>query len=588
MLDFAKLRKDAYEDLIKSETVTVIDEKKKGILNFKKFTEVWEVNKLISMPDEQCKEVTLFICLKSDFPLSVPSIYLSKESYDEIKYIPHVDTDYLICLYDSESTVTNPESPAGIVDLALRKARQIIEEGLKKLNYPDFLDEFISYWENKYEQKDNVNLFVLSFIQDNPINKPVKLLLLPKSIKGFQYVLFQDNEEANNFKTFLDEREIKYEESELFYIDQDIIADEPPFNLTSKQTFDLIKKIDEATIANLTKFLNKGNFRKMVLIRKGINGNNHYLGWIYPEAKVNRNGFRDGTITIFQALSTFQSSDLVQRISPMNYTKDRLNKRTKGDSKNSNFKILVAGLGSIGSNLIFFLNSFDKPEFRLIDYDFLTMENTQRHLLGFNYLNINKAKAVSEYLKLNNPKQTISVREDSLINVFDKEPEYVNNSDFIFLVTGKWNIEKYIAEQMKQDLITKPVFILWVEPYLAGGHCIYMHPECIKHEEFYKNYDGRSLFKYNVINETEYLTDNKILKMKEASCQTTYIPYSGSNVVSFLSHIHTELSKLIVNVPKESVSITWIGDKEDIESKKIKLSKFAENSNSFSVVINKL
>lgn len=587
MLNSKDAIKIALDKLEETESFVLLNEKEIKEKKFQRFSEVCAVKKLVSYPLGIGKELLLYLCFKSDFPFTIPSVYLSKESYDEIKYLPHIDHNFFICTFDSETVITNSEDPYGIVKETLEKARTIIEAGLAKTNTPDFIDEFQSYWENKYAIKDSFNKLLLSFIIEDPNTKPVTLLMLNKELRNYKYILYQDNEDANRFKAFMDECNVKYTEVGIFYINENIIPDSPPFHLTCKKTFGVISDLGKDVNARFKQFINSKIYPKVVLVRKELNGRVHYFGWIYPQPQLVKDGYRIGTITPYQALSTFQSAELVQRMSPVDYTNERMQKRSKGEVVVVGHKILVAGLGSIGSNLIYFLNALDYPEFRLVDYDFLTIENTERHLLGFDLVNAVKVDAIRNYLKATNPKQEVKVKNASIIDVCNSDINFINETDFLFIAIGKWNVEKFIIEKMKSGEITKPVFILWVEPYLAGGHCMYIHPDDIRYDEFYEDVDGWNLFKYNAIEKEEYIGGNKLLRMKEASCQTTYTPYSGSSTVAFLAQLYSQILKIISIKSKESVSITWLGDLDEIKGKGIKLSEFAEKNSSFQIIENK-
>jgi hypothetical protein len=129
---------------------------------------------------------------------------------------------------------------------------------------------------------------------------------------------------------------------------------------------------------------------------------------------------------------------------------------------------------------------------------------------------------------------------------------------------------------------------LWVEPYLAAGHCIYIHPDDIKYKEAFDIIEGWELCRYNVIDRKEYLNGNEILKMREASCQSSYIPYSGGKVVHFLSQLFPKLVDIVNNGLQNSTAYTWTGDFNQLKSLGLERSDFAKGYSSYEMIEHKL
>jgi ThiF family/Prokaryotic E2 family B len=583
MNNFNDARKDAYNKLSIHEDIKVID---KNLLEkgFGDFAEVWEVKKEITDTNGIGKELTFYLCLRNSFPLSLPSLYLTKHSYDLVKYLPHVNSSQLICTYDSETTRTNPNNPYGIVLACLQRGRAIIEAGLRKENLKDFEDEFLSYWECQFEEKLKVNESIMSLIEESPLTVEVRLLQLEKKLFGFSHILYQESIENARFLKFIEDAARKYKEVELLYIDELDISNIPPFDISNRDAINKIGGYSNERHRELIGKLNKSG-RLFVLFKKTVKGEDHYLGWFHSNPNTSQAGFRPGTLTKYSVLTKMaQSVEKVERISPRKYTNKRINRRTAGLDNINNYKFLIVGVGSIGSNLLYFLNSLSYPELRLIDYDSITIENLGRHLLGMNYLNFPKTIGAKNHLLSINPKQSILTKELELTEVYENDKTFINDSDFLFIVTGKLNIENWLAEKIKQGEINKPAFIIWVEPYLAGGHCIYIHPQDFKYSEYYHTLEGSTFFNNNIINDKEYNEKKELITLKEAGCQSSFTPYSGCNVVLFLSALYPTILKIIRGNCKKSFCISWVGDKEILNDLGLELSDFGNKRNSFDLV----
>lgn len=586
MKDFIEAVDIVFKNLSKHETIVELDVKTLD-KKFHRFLRLFEIRTQVLNQRGIGTDIILYLCFESDFPLNIPTIYLSTESYDIVKYIPHIDSDHIVCTFDSEKVLTNPNDPYGIALGCIQRAKRIIESGLEKTNINDFEEEFISYWNCCYDEKLNVNHAVLSLIENDPEVQEVKLLALKTKIRTYNYVLYQENTDNLIFKKFLEDSKNDYEEVDLFYAGELDAFKVPPFALTNKSAIDLIDKLDKEKIKEYRKKLKAAKYRMFVLFKKVINDKAYYLGWFHSKPDLSRPGFRTGSITALQALETFQSSEKTQRALPVEYNTKRINRRTSGiENEIKPLKFCIAGLGSIGSNLVPFLNVLSYPEFRLIDSDLLTIENMGRHFLGFSSVSAFKTEALKVYLRGVNPKQNVLTSESSIIDVFEKDKDFINGSDFLFVAIGKTNIENWIINKIKMGEIAKPTFVLWVEPYLLGGHCVYISPSDFKYDEFYIQENGQTFLKYNSICSSEYLKENSILSLKEAGCQTTYTPYSGSNVLLFLSSLYPKIMKIITNKTEKSVVFSWIGDKELANKMNIELSYFAKENQSFTLIEN--
>lgn len=574
MINFDESRKKAFEEFSKynSSKVLSIDEKK--IVQLAKFIEVWEVVSEIEIANGSSIDITFFVCLPNDFPLVIPKIYLSQSSYDAIKYIPHLDDNKFICTYDTESIKTDINNPAGIVYACFKKAKKIIEVGLKKQNFSEFDDEFVAYWENNYSEKDVFKVNYLSLLSQE-INSKVKLLNLDDTIGLYQYVIIQEDDLSKQFIEWLKSKKINFTEREILYLGNIESITEPPFNFTNKTINDLLIKNGGNSEEGFKTYIKKNPFRPFVVFSKNHNGKKHYYGWEHNTLQTNRKGFRPNFITPHKAFTEFQKNDFSIRISPQDFTPERLQVRSTGNAdKQIKKTFFVAGLGSIGSNLLYFLDSLDFPNFNLVDNDLFKTENIVRHFLGIESTGHYKTDELKNHLLGKYPYRNVSSKKISVIKLINETIEELNASDFIFICIGKDNIDNFIGDALKNKTITKPTFFIWVEPFLSGGHCVFINPnKSILYSDYY---DKNGYFKFNIINQSEYIANRPELSMKESGCQGSYIPFSNSQIILFLSSLYPFIYQIIQSPDPNTCSFTWCGDKKQLISKNIQFSPFGE------------
>ncbi len=564
----------------KREKVRALSDYYKKKIGLPEFLDIWEITTEILDKRDKILIIRFHIAFFSDFPLSFPKILLSKEDFDKIKYIPHLQVDRLICIFqnNSEPNILLPEK---VVEEAIRRAKNILEKGIKGENDKDYEEEFEAYWSSNYSKKDVVNKSFL-LLNEKPLKQDFDLISLEKPINKFRYIIHQNENVALNFKAYLKDQNIKYTETTGCLIPSLDILEKPPFNKTNREVFHAIEKLSTEDSQKYISFINDNNESKLFLFPKIIDSDIRYFGWFHSQPKSNIKGFRHKSLSNYKVLSTFQSTAQINRIMPQIYTKQRLIKRSSGDiNQNITKKFVIAGVGSIGSNLIHYLNSTQDVEFKLIDTDSLELENIGRHYLGFNYLNWEKTKALKDFLTNSSPIQKVETREKSIVQVVNDESKFINESDFLFVAIGESNIESWIANAIGNGLIIKPAFFIWVEPYLLGGHCIYINP---KNNNYTSYFPKDELFKFNIIGDYK----NKTLSLKEAGCQSNYTPYSSNNIQLFLGNLYSKISEIIDSDDTESKSFTWIGDKTIAKKLKIELSQYSLNFESNTLIENVL
>jgi hypothetical protein len=167
-----------------------------------------------------------------------------------------------------------------------------------------------------------------------------------------------------------------------------------------------------------------------------------------------------------------------------------------------------------------------------------------------------------------NPVQKISTREASIVDIIRNDVKFHKDSHFIFIAIGKSNIERWVANAIIEGTLTIPTFILWVEPYLAGGHCIFINPT---NPQFNQFFDTNGDFALNIIDQQEYLSHNPKLSAKEAGCQTAFVPYSGTNTILFLSSLFPQINNLMETRIHSTVCFSWVGDLNQIRGLNIKI-----------------
>ena len=95
-------------------------------------------------------------------------------------------------------------------------------------------------------------------------------------------------------------------------------------------------------------------------------------------------------------------------------------------------KIAIIGCGSIGASLAYKLLKVGCTNLVLIDLDRLSVDNISRHLLGMEYVNINKALALENFFKKQFIGVNINAIADNVVNCYEE----LKSCDLIISAVG--------------------------------------------------------------------------------------------------------------------------------------------------------
>lgn len=583
MIDFAKLREIAFQELSKFETIRKCS--KIPIKNSPPFVDAWEIDSEVEYSGA-LHNITFILCFPKDFPFFIPKIYLSKKDYEELKYIPHIDTDKFICTYRIDTIILDYTRPEVIVQNCLAQAKKNISDGKNGRSIEDFTDEFLAYWNLCYLHEKEPIKSCLNLIEENLDEICfIKVGKFKQCVGKYDCCIYLDDnvyQRINENLKFIGNEIILINEGLFFPVFPETLKT-PPFKLTYGETQSIIKSLGDDALKKFQEYINSWKKLLFVIFKKDINTDKYLIGWSYKvpfQEKIN--GFRPKKCVPFDQLRMQKKNCTVSRITTETFNSKRLMKRTSGSINYKKFSFSIAGLGSIGSNLVYFLNSYNPDEIRLIDNDKFDVENIYRHLLGLSYAGQYKVNAIRDYLTKKNPKQSIITCTDSVIGILNSKPEFINDTNYFFATTGNENVDNFIGLALSDNIIDLPTFIIWVEPYLVGGHCLF----------FPKNTSSRYdslldglFFKNNIIDKQNFISKNENLILSEAGCQSCYVPYSGNSVILFLSALFPKIDEIIRSDSRKATGFTWFGDTNILHSKGITISEFAKKYGKFGEII---
>ena len=578
MIDFELLLKEAN----KTENCVVLGSEVLKNLDYMFFKDgiVWKIQTEITF-NNKCLDIIFYLNFPSDFPYRLPKIFIDKDCYQDLKYIPHINYDFSICIFDEGLNPIIPQNNLGeVVELIICRSKKIIREAENNdYKKSEFKREFKAYWELNYSKNDIIQNLGFHSIPNQNKNEIKGIKFTNNLLSNYEYYIYNDEIELERIKKYADDNKCKYKEVGILLIENKFEV--PPFELSFSETLSIIKN-DNNNYLKFKELCRNNDFDSVLVIFTNENNSTvEYYGWTYKNVQIlsrKQGGNRKISSKIDHLLNRVNEKKSITRLTFDNINVDRLQIRTSSYAETQK-SVAISGLGSVGSNLIFFLKNLPIDKFNLIDTDTLSTENLKRHFSGFAYLQNNKADVIKSELKNINPLFNVDVRKKSVTSIIQNELDFINQCDFHIVAIGKTMIEEFILKNLIEQTLVKPTLIFWVEPFLASGQMLFIMPNDAKKAlELIKNYE------YNVLSNVENQRDKTYLI--EGSCQTGYFPYSSSYLIQFLSSIFSHLKEHITSSNNNSKIYTWIGDKDLLSKKELIITEFAQKNNSYDLIIN--
>ena len=517
------------------------------------------------------KTFTLILAFQKSFPDASPKTFLSVKDFEEIYPIPHLDNSRVICTRDSEVIVLNDNKPGEAVEELIEIAREVLEKGLKKENEEDFIKEFLAYW------NDGKKYTFLSLFE--PVDNCEKLYLFKLSDKLFGHGLILSGSEEKLLK-WLTPFNVKAENTKIgaLYLP---LSEFHPFSLNVN--YDLLETLtngpNKKHIGDVENFFNQNKRNRIIVSSFLIDKERILFGWSHKRGTVKQfRGFRNGNVPLNIRFSDHKNRNVpIEKIEIIRLDKGRIFKRggTIKPFLKKDVDVTLVGCGSLGSYLLMSLSRCGISNFTIIDNDDLRPENTPRHLCGF----LEASKGMNR-LTEHFPHLKIETYDSDFLQLFLEEKINLEKCDLLIIAIGKMSVERRINFLQRKGEIGCPVVYLWIEPFGVGGHILFVHPnepgcyECC--------FDNNGIFKYSITRSDEEF------QKRESGCQSTFIPYSSLQIDQF---INVACKKILTTLDKglrESILFTWIGDIEEFEDMKFKISSMYATKSPYSIIERKI
>jgi len=504
--------------------------------------------------------VVLIINIPFNFPDAFPQVKLEEQTFKKIFPIPHLDKHKTLCLFDDVEASPNSKIPFGLLDATLDRAVDVLNKGISKQNINDFTEEFDSYWfqESKSEM-------YLSLVEPSEEMKTVYLLqcdLKPQNRSG---IIADKKAIAISWVQNLGAHYKDDEVIEILYVPlkKPILY---PFPKTNKDIYKLLKANETLDLNRYLNYLDRMVRPSKILFSIEINGAYLWGIWEHDElfkkithlykgrkkTQKNLKGFRTKTRNSKVELIRDFSNQEINKY----YVEDIRAARLKirggdGNLKNAEKKVAVIGCGSVGSHLVQGLFDIGIQHVLLIDSDTLSFENINRHICGAADVGHKKTIALKNQLQSHYPTSKIHVFNENVMTYLTLYPEGLNSYDLIISAISNMPIEQRMNELQLKRVITPPIINVWVEPYLAAGHAIWINSIDPVNSNMLFN---QGKYKYQV------LRDGNQYTKKELGCSTSFVPYGVLELKKFTTDVLLFICQQWEKEVSRNTSFTWMGN----------------------------
>lgn len=502
----------------------------------------------------------LLIAVPYIFPDSIPMFFLDLEMHPELRIRPHIEHDGYICVRDKELTTLNEQKSKEAINLFLN---EIVENIESRYSDDDYLAEFNAYWMNLVD-KSNFCQFLSNFSpSDNP--QDLKLYRLETAVFGSKYLISKPGNYLINWLN----KSITIVEDESKKIPYIPTKQFSPYDFY--RPIDLINIVQDNAKKTLKEYIlgQQGN-----LMLGGFFHNNEYVIFGWNQSTLGKiKGFRKGKAPLGTMLANIKNHIFPQSLTRLDL--DYLFKRP--NYKKIEKKVLIVGVGSIGSLVAMNLAKSGVVNITLVDNDKLQAENSPRHLCGFSYAKDlkNKAEAVSEHITNHLPYINCEYIDDDILSAIKNEKINLLDFDLIISATGSFSTERRLNHIIKNNKLNIPLIALWTEPLGIAGHMLYIHP-------FSK---GCYLCAFKDGSYKWLTSENpKRFFSKFFGCQSMFSQYSHLDISMFIDLASKKIVKYLNLPPPESHRMCLIGDVEMFKNMGGKLDSRLKLSEAYSII----
>jgi len=501
----------------------------------------------------------LLLMLPAVFPYALPRVGL--DPAPPVAAMPHVEQDGVLCLVNGGSFM---ELPADIrhaefvVDDAIAVCREAQSGELQN----DFLDEAHTYWCLELVGGKQFWLALDDYAHSR--------LVQARDI-GRAVVFAEDEAALAKWCTPNENRRATgdNEHAGIIHVPFPIVPEDYPRN--SRDLVALAERAGQSAVDVLASLLEANRVSRVILAFRH-NGEFVPLGLsVSVGARIGTSehaqllwyGYRRGRVPKLELLSRIATAEFpVQRAVTTRVGATALLHRTTGTQSDTlaNVSVAIIGCGALGGTVANLLAQAGVRRLALFDGDILSWQNVGRHVLGGNWVGMNKAEALrADTLNRFHEFDVTAVPSDWQ-EAWKSNPEVFDKHDLVLSLTGDWASDCLLNHLSKQGTTVPPAIFGWVEAHALAGHAIAVVPgsACLR---CCCNAVGEFRHSIAVVPKEHTLR-------REQSCGTFYQPFSALASAPTAALVARVAIDALIGKLNASEHRAWVGSTDDFDAVK--------------------
>lgn len=501
----------------------------------------------------------LQVLIPKNFPWERPRVYCPEHFW--FKQFPHIEKDGAFCLYPTGAE-HDPLNSKGLIWDAIKEATRLIAASFDPSFLDDFAGEFESYWSKSEGGKTIVSLL-------SP-GGPSRTISLWRS-KGDYYLA--DDDEAlgrwlRNYSPGM-KSNCKFQTATHLVLTRPILPAEYPKSGAAVMRF--VRELAPDAVSLLASAAENADENFSVSF-EGLtdDGPVFFAVEVTPPTQhgmlggqcldMLQKGFRPGKVPPHIRLQRRLGGNKVEHHEVMRADASWIHGRdTPGVAALFDKRVLMIGVGSLGSEVAQLLAKTGVGSITLVDPELLDYSNVGRHVLGVSEVRTWKSKSLAVRLGGSYPHmRSIDRFAERWQALYMKHPDVFHNVDLIVSTVGSWLAEGRLNQVARSDANFPPVLYGWAEPFSVAGHAVLIGQRgpCFS--------CGMDLFGRSLRTVCEW---DAATTRKQPHCGASFQPYGPISLASVAALVaKTAVKELLGGVLPGTETVCWAPHAEILEN----------------------
>ena len=427
------------------------------------FFQLYEKRFLFFAPDETDPSSHPDICLYNDELLDAPHIMLNQSEYAGDEKLPKGIYRW-ICLYEQNSVVWSLMGHEEKIHDAINRLIELLSMSEKKKEH-EFQKEFLYYWNSASKQEEKCSVYLQRDDEFSHLciyhgKKEIRV------IENSQMLTDINKTDRKNKREW-----VQHAELEAYFIpiidSRDILPPHRGYQWTQSDIRNIVygKQIAHISEDTLNQLKNTVPKYQDTLLLFGIKTDQ--LDIVFAaKLKLKQGSHRSLLDKICNDVISVEPWRVMRR--DYRY----LSAQIGNDLSLADSRILLVGVGSLGSYAAFELVKNGTKRLTIYDGDKLEEENVLRWIYGGIGRGSGKASTISILLQLLHPEIVVEAHDANLNSKYLEQD--ASKNDMIIFTIGSTDQQLKFNKQLKQLKCSVPVLYAWIEEGGANSHILYV------------------------------------------------------------------------------------------------------------------